>query len=67
MSVKFFRSDQTLCMFDPETYKIHLYQGGSWIESNDPKLREDIRFRSVELTCKEVLQMNGVEVPQRPQ
>jgi hypothetical protein len=47
-------------MFDPDTYKIHLYQGGTWIESNDLQLREDIRFRSVELSRKEVLRMSGL-------
>lgn len=60
MSVKFFRNDRTLCMFDPDTYKIHLYQCGTWIESNDLQLREDIRFRSVELSRKEVLRMSGL-------
>jgi hypothetical protein len=48
-------------MFDPDSYKIHLYQGGAWIESNDLQLREDIRFRSVELSRKEVLRLSGSE------
>lgn len=55
MSVKFFRSTHTLCMFDPETFKIHLYQHGCWVESHDPALREDIRFRSVELSREQAL------------
>jgi hypothetical protein len=58
MSVKFFRSDGTICMFDPDTFKIHLYQHGGWVESDDPKLREDIRFRSVELSREEALQLS---------
>ena len=55
MSVKFFRSDLTLCMFDPETFKMYLYREGRRIESNDPALREDIRLRSVELSPHEAL------------
>jgi hypothetical protein len=58
MSVKFFRSDGTICMFDPETFKIHLYQGAGWVESDDPELREDIRFRSVELSRDQALQLS---------
>jgi hypothetical protein len=58
MSVKFFRNDHAIFMFNPETYQIHLYQSGNWIESNDLKLREDIRFRSVELSRKEALQLS---------
>jgi hypothetical protein len=55
MSVTFFRNDRVLCMFDPETFKLYLYQHGSWVESEDPKLREDIRFSSVELSREEAL------------
>lgn len=54
MSVTFFRNDRILCMFDPETFKLYLYQHGAWVESDDAKLREDIRFSSVELS-REVL------------
>jgi len=45
MSVKFFRNDRLLCMFDPETFKMYLYRDGRWIESEDPAIREDIRLR----------------------
>jgi len=62
MSVKFFRNTHTLYKFDPETFQIHLYQRGCWVESNDPRLREDIRFRSVELSRKEALQLTGSAV-----
>jgi len=55
MSVKFFRNDRFLCMFDPETFKMYLYQQGRWIESRDPAVREDIRLRSVELSRREAL------------
>jgi len=58
MSVKFFRSDRTLYMFDPETFQIHLYRHGSWVESDDPMLREDIRFRSVELSREQALRLS---------
>jgi hypothetical protein len=58
MSVQFFRSDGTICMFDPETFKIHLYQGAGWVESDDPELREDIRFRSVELSRDQAHQLS---------
>ncbi|MCU0591874.1 MAG: hypothetical protein MUC57_10410 [Desulfobacterales bacterium] len=58
MSIKFFRNDHTLCMFDPETFQIHLYQHGCWVESDDPMLREDIRFRSVELSRDQALQLS---------
>lgn len=61
MSVQFFRNDETVYMFDPETYQIHLRQGGSWVESNDLQLRENIRFRSIELSRKEALQLSGAE------
>jgi|MudIll2142460700_1097286.scaffolds.fasta_scaffold116031_2 hypothetical protein len=55
MSVKFFRNDRLLCMFDPETFKMYLYRDGRWIESEDPTIREDIRLRSVELSRREAL------------
>jgi hypothetical protein len=55
MSVKFFRNDRFLCMFDPETFKMYLFQEGTWIESKDPAIREDIRLRSVELSRREAL------------
>jgi hypothetical protein len=42
-------------MFDPETFKMYLYREGSWVESKDPLLREDIRMRSVELSREEAL------------
>jgi hypothetical protein len=61
MSVQFFRNDETVCMFDPETYQMYLRQGGSWVESNDLQLRENIRFRSIELSRKEALQLSGAE------
>jgi len=60
MSVKFFRSDRTLYMFDPETFQIHLYQHGCWVASDDPTLREDIRFHSVELSHDQALQLSQV-------
>jgi hypothetical protein len=43
-------------MFDPDTFKVYLYDAGRWVESDDLKLREDIRFRSVELSQNEALQ-----------
>ena len=58
MSVKFFRNAHILCMFDPETFQVHLYQHGCWVESHDPTLREDIRFRSVELSRNQALQLS---------
>ena len=55
MSVKFFRNDRFLCMFDPETFKVYLYLDGRWTESKDPAVLEDIRLRSVELSRSEAL------------
>ncbi|MGE5258475.1 MAG: hypothetical protein ACM3KE_17495 [Hyphomicrobiales bacterium] len=54
-SVKYFRNDQAIYMFDPETFKVYVRDGGGWLESDDPGLREDIRFRSIELSRAEVL------------
>jgi hypothetical protein len=56
VSVKFFQKDHSVCMFDPDTFKVYLYDAGRWVESDDLKLREDIRFRSVELSQNEALQ-----------
>jgi hypothetical protein len=55
MSVKFFRYDRFLCMFDPETFKMYLCRDGRWIETKDPAIREDIRLRSFELSRREAL------------
>jgi hypothetical protein len=55
LSVKFFRNERFLCMFDPETFKMYLYRDGGWIESKDPAVREEIRLRSVELSREEAL------------
>lgn len=58
MSAKYFHNDHFLCMFDPETFQIHLYQHGIWVASEDSTLREDIRFRSVELSHDQALQLS---------
>jgi hypothetical protein len=58
MSAKYFHNDHSLYMFDPETFQIHLYQHGCWVESDDSTLREDIRFHSVELSRDQVLQLS---------
>jgi hypothetical protein len=42
-------------MFDPEIFRVYLYQSGRWIESKDPAIREDIRLRSVELSREEAV------------
>ncbi len=55
VSVKFFRNDHALCMFDPDTFKIYLCDGGRWVESDDLNLREEIRLRSIELSRNEAL------------
>jgi hypothetical protein len=56
VSAWFFENDHAVCMFDPDTFKVYLYDAGRWVESDDLKLREDIRFRSVELSQNEALQ-----------
>ena len=56
VSVKFFRNEHALCMFDPDTFKIYLYDADQWVESDDLKLREAIRLSSVELSREEALQ-----------
>jgi hypothetical protein len=58
MSVKYFRNGHTLYMFDPETFQIHLYQHGRWVPADGSTLREDIRFRSVELSHDQALQLS---------
>ena len=55
ISLKFFRNDHAVCMFDPDTFKVYLYDAGRWIQSDDLALREDIRFRSVELSRDEAM------------
>ena len=55
-SVAFFRNNHAIYMFDPETFKVYVCEGGRWLESDDPGLREDIRFRSIELSQAEVWQ-----------
>ena len=55
VSVKFFRKEHALCMFDPDTFKIYLYNEDRWVESDDLKLREEIRLSSVELSRNEAL------------
>lgn len=55
-SVKFFQNGHAVFLFDPDTFKVYLYAAGRWVESDDMKLREDIRFRSLELSRKEALQ-----------
>lgn len=55
VSVKFFQNNHVVCMFDPDTFKVYLYDAGRWVESDDPELREDIRFRSVELSSDEAM------------
>lgn len=53
MSIRFFCSDNSLFMFDPETYHVHRFEEGRWVLTEDPALREDIRFRSEEVSCAE--------------
>lgn len=53
VSDKFFQNDHALCMFDPDTFKVYPYDAGRWVESDDLKLREDIRFRSIEIQCRD--------------
>lgn len=55
VSVKFFQKDHAVCMFDPDTFKVYLHAAGRWVESEDLALREDIRFRSVEISRNEAL------------
>lgn len=56
MSVQFFRAENSLYMFDPETFQVYCCENGRWILTDDLTLREDIRFRSVEVSCLEVQQ-----------
>jgi hypothetical protein len=55
VSVKFFQKDHADCMFDPDTFKVYLHAAGRWVESEDLTLREEIRFRSVEISRNEAL------------
>ena len=55
--VKFFRNANTVFMFDPETFQVYRCDAGRWVQSNDPKLREDIRLGSVEVSHREALQL----------
>jgi hypothetical protein len=55
MSIKFFRNQRALFMFDPETYKTFVYQAGRWVESNQQDCLDEIRFRTVEISMSEVL------------
>jgi hypothetical protein len=55
MSIKFFRNQRALFMFDPETYKTFVYQAGRWVESNQPDCLDEIRFRTVEISMSEIL------------
>lgn len=57
MSVRFFRHDHSLYMFDPDTFQVYRFECGRWVLSEDPTLREEIRFRSVEVSCAEALQV----------
>jgi hypothetical protein len=56
MSIKFFKSQRALFMFDPETYKIFIHQEGKWLESNDPDCHEEVRFHTVELSMSTILE-----------
>jgi hypothetical protein len=56
LHVKFFRNEHGVCLFDPDTFKMYVYDNGRWVESDDLRLREEIRFRSVELSRREALQ-----------
>lgn len=55
MSIKFFRNQRALFMFEPETYKTFVYQAGRWVESNQPDCLDEIRFRTVEISMSEIL------------
>ena len=55
-TVQFFRKEQVIYLFDRETFKVYVCEGARWAESDDPTLREDIRFRSIELSRREALQ-----------
>jgi hypothetical protein len=55
VSVKFFQNDHAVCMFDLDTFKVYLYDAGRWVESDDLELRENIRFRSIELSRDEAM------------
>jgi hypothetical protein len=55
MSVRFFRHDHSLYMFDPDTFQVYRFDSGRWVLSEDAMLREEIRFRSVEVSCAEAL------------
>jgi hypothetical protein len=45
VAVKFFQNNHVVCMFDPDTFKVYLYDAGRRVESDDPDLREDIRMQ----------------------
>jgi hypothetical protein len=53
MSNKFFRNQQALFMFDPETYRTFVYNAGKWVETNESDCLDEIRFRTVELSISE--------------
>jgi hypothetical protein len=55
--VKFFRNANAVFMFDPETFQVYQYNAGRWVQSNDLKLREDIRLCSAEVSHREALQL----------
>jgi hypothetical protein len=59
MSIKFFRNQRALFMFDPDTYKTFEYHAGRWVESNRPDCLDEIRFRTVEISMSEI-QANSV-------
>jgi hypothetical protein len=56
MSLQFFRAEESLYMFDPDTFQVHRFEDGRWVPTDDLSLRENIRFRSVEVSCPEVQQ-----------
>ena len=54
MSNKFFRNQNVLFMFDPETYRTFVYNTGKWVETKESDCLDEIRFRTVELSISEV-------------
>lgn len=56
MSVRFFRHDHSLYMFDPDTFRVYRLERGHWALLEDSALREEIRLRSIEVSCAEALQ-----------
>jgi hypothetical protein len=57
MGVRFFRNEQALYMFDPDTFRVYRFESGRWVLSDDIRLREEIRFRSIEVSCAEAMQV----------